>query len=432
MRISLLGGYCEVGGNKVLVEDRGSRIMLDFGKSFKVWKKYFTAFVSPKEDIKHYFIPSLLPKLENVYRKDMGAEEFGLWEGEGFGLDGVLISHAHADHYGMVFALEPDIPIYCGELCLGILKRTIKKNKRSLFNPGEKERKFLTFRSGNTIDLGVKVEAVHVDHSVPGSYGFILETSEGCVAYSGDLRLHGNSPQLTIDFLERVRECDPEYLILEGTRIGELDRTREKDVLERCMEVAKGENNLIVSSFNVKDVDRLGTFVRLAGELGRVLVIPEKWKKLVELYGKDEKLKRIIPKPDGYPFAIYKGRGKNRVEAGEIRKNPKGYMLAMDLYTLPILFDLNSDGGIFIDSQSEPFDEEGELDYERLMNWIELFGFKYFHAHSHGHADWAELKEIVKYVRPKKLIPIHTEHSDLFKGLVGEDRVMLKRVVEHV
>jgi len=416
------------------VEDRDGRVMLDFGKSFGVWKRYFAAFVNPKDSLRHYLIPGLLPKLKNVYRRDMGADGLGLWEGDERGLDGVLISHAHADHYEMLFALEPDIPVYCGELCLGIMKNTLKKKRddKRFFNPGGRERDFRTFRSGDLLDVGIKVRAVHVDHSIPGSYGFILETSKGCVVYSGDLRLHGASPQLTRDFIEEARECEPEYLLLEGTRIGEVDRTRESDVFDRCLNVAKAEEGLIVLNFNVRDVDRLGTFVKLAKELGRELVITEKWEDIVELYGRDEKLKRKIPTPDRHPFLIYEGKGENRIEADEIKKRPGRYMLAIDPYKLPILFDVEPEGGTFIDSQSEPFDEEGELDYERLRNWVELFGLKYFHAHSHGHADGVELKEIVEGMRPKKLIPIHTDKPKLFKGLIGYDRLVLDRVVEVV
>ncbi len=435
MRISVLGGYREVGGNKILVEDRDGRVMLDFGKSFGVWKRYFTAFVNPSKDsLKHYLTPGLLPKLKNVYRRDMGADELGLWEGDERGLDGVLISHAHADHYEMLFALEPDIPIYCGELCLGIMKNTLKKKRddKRFFNPGGREREFRTFRSGDPLDVGIKVRAVHVDHSIPGSYGFILETSEGCVVYSGDLRLHGTSPQLTRDFIEEARECEPEYLLLEGTRIGEEDGMGEEDVFNTCLNETKGEEGLIVLNFNVRDVDRLGTFVKLAEELGRELVITEKWKGIVELYGSDEKLKRMIPTPDRHPFLIYGGEGENRIEADEIKRNPGRYMLAIDPYKLPILLDVEPEGGTFIDSQSEPFDEESELDHERLMNWVKLFGLKPVRAHSHGHADKVELKEIVEGIRPKKLIPIHTESPELFKKLIGYDRLVLDRVIEVV
>ena len=41
MRISFLGGISEIGGNKILLEHDGFRLLLDFGKSFKGESKFF-------------------------------------------------------------------------------------------------------------------------------------------------------------------------------------------------------------------------------------------------------------------------------------------------------------------------------------------------------------------------------------------------------
>ena len=40
--------------------------------------------------------------------------------------------------------------------------------------------------------------------------------------------------------------------------------------------------------------------------------------------------------------------------------------------------------------------------------------------HVSGHASGPDLKRIVETIRPKKLIPIHTEQPELYREMVGD------------
>ena len=49
--ITFYGGVNEVGGNKILIEDEDSRILLDFGMSFTLKYQYYSIpFLSPKDE----------------------------------------------------------------------------------------------------------------------------------------------------------------------------------------------------------------------------------------------------------------------------------------------------------------------------------------------------------------------------------------------
>ena len=45
--LTFYGGVNEIGGNKILLEEKGTRILLDFGQSFDFGAEYFRSWLSP-------------------------------------------------------------------------------------------------------------------------------------------------------------------------------------------------------------------------------------------------------------------------------------------------------------------------------------------------------------------------------------------------
>ena len=104
------------------------------------------------------------------------------------------------------------------------IEREILSYKERPYNKKDEpiKRKINTFRTGDKLRIGsLEVEPIHVDHSVPGAYGFIIYTSAGPIGYTGDIRLHGTVPQMTRDFIERAKNEKLIALIMEGTRIAD-------------------------------------------------------------------------------------------------------------------------------------------------------------------------------------------------------------------
>ncbi len=277
--LTFFGGIDEIGGNKILIEDKKTRIFLDFGQSFSLLDEYFVpeAYLAPRGrfGLRDFFAFGLVPKLKGLYNK--GAIEKTDLEFAEAEFDGVIISHAHYDHVAHLEYLHKDIPIYLGEATKLIMDSTQTTAKNKFFN---EESKLSTFRTGKDFKVGdFNVHPVHVDHSVPGAYGFIIETSEGNIAYSGDLRKHGPRADMTEDFIRKAAEYDPKALIIEGTRVAGKENRKnhtEPFVQEESGKVARSTKGLILAMRYPKDIDRFRTFYSIAKESGKELIISMK------------------------------------------------------------------------------------------------------------------------------------------------------------
>ena len=454
VKLTFYGGVKEIGGNKILLEDRGTKIFLDFGMSFGRRAKYFEEFLTPRtaNGIGDFLVMKLIPDIPGVYREDL-LKHFGR-KGIEPDISGVLLSHAHADHANYISFLHENIPIYCGETCKYILEAVQEQSQRSIENEVIDFKKrplyrndykkppikriFKTFRTGDKIHIdSLEIEPVHTDHSVPGSYGFIIHTSEGAVVYTGDLRMHGLHADMTYDFIDAAKESKPIAMITEGTRIN-VDKKNESEekVYAQSKEKISKCKNLSIVDFNFKDVDRFTTFYRIAKDLNKKLVISFKHACFLERYHMDKKLRTpnstdeniLILKPkrltgtyidEDYTDQYIKKRLSypNIITAEEINKKPNKYMIVLNFWYFNTLIDLETKNGIYIHSLSEPFNEEMEISYERMHNWLKHFNLEFHQSHCSGHINGSDLKELITTINPKTLYPIHTEHPGMFRGI---------------
>lgn len=243
--IRIFGGDGEIGGNKVLVADKKEKIFLDFGQSFKHLDDYYVQFsyLFPRGrfGLKDYFEFDLMPRLEGLYGEHFLKDTDMKFAKPAY--DAVFLSHAHYDHLAHARFLHPGIPIHLGEATERIVRSTEKTSSKAgtgMLPAGAPVHKF---RSGKKVDVGnISVTPIHVDHSVPGAYGFIVETSGGSIAYTGDLRQHGPRADMTEEFLKKAEGVDS--LIIEGTRVGPKEEQNrsyfsEQKVFEGSMEVAE-------------------------------------------------------------------------------------------------------------------------------------------------------------------------------------------------
>lgn len=490
MKLYFFGGINEIGGNKILV-DIGQRILLDFGMSFSKWNRFFDEYMKHREGnaMEDLIEMGLLPTGDiwrGIYREDYLMHR-SIKPSERY-IDGIFISQAHADHSSYLHYIRDDIPVYMSDRTKVIMeamnetssetrdyfevfyryrytfsKDKAKKKKRKgdehsyvRIYSRKSKRAIVTKRDVRTStsgDIGgIKYKMIEVDHSVPGASGVIIETENGKLVYTGDIRFTGWHSEKSNEFIKEAK--NPQLLITEGTRIRD-DSTDEKmtemEIKEEVVNtLSRYDGKFAMFISPPRDIERLYTMYLAAEECGRKLLLhpkimyilykymkkyPDDYKidaylfqtkegwglidemNLINIDGKwvsaDEKLHMDDYSRD-WKKSIIQAMSEKKVTFKEISKSPGEYFIRLDYYSFQNLIDIKPNGGVCIKSYTEPLDPEMAVTEEKLNNWLKHFGI-YHHGnpperiHSSGHATAEEIFDLVEKINPDKVIFVHTE-----------------------
>jgi ribonuclease J len=400
-------GANEVGGSCVELEaTSGDRLILDLGLPLDA---------SPGET-------PLLPEVA------------GLREGDDPSFRGVLLSHAHPDHFGLIEEISTEVPIYMGKATSRILKEA------SFFTPLGLDREpvgFLTDRQPLKVGTFI-VTPFLVDHSAFDSYALLVEADDRRLFYSGDLRAHGRKAAV----VERLIESPPgriDTLLLEGTSVGRpsgSDTLKEEDVKRRCAELFEATSGMALACYSPQNVDRLVSVFKAARRSGRALVI--------DLYGAAIAAAtgaRSIPQADWDRIRVYVpqaqrvrvkeseqfGRvndlGASRIVAEELAAEPDRWVMCFRqsmLRELERAECLREARAVWLMWPGYLDREDGQVFQASLAS----IGIDLTVVHASGHATVEDLQRFATAIDAEKVVPIHTDapqrFPDLFDGVVRQ------------
>ncbi len=448
--LTLFGGVARIGGNCVLLEDRDSSLLVDLGKDFQEYQRYFEfPFRVPSKSVERELLKTgVLPRIRSQRHGDLpvyveldgGAEE----PKAETPLRDVILSHSHADHSGFLSILRRDIRVHIGGLTRVIYSSTMESRRENsletklYWSNNETRLTFETFRSGSVFQVNeIEVEPHPVDHSVPGAYAFVFNTTSGRIAYTGDLRMHGPASKLTERFVDSLQQDRVDVLLCEGTNMN-FGRTGSESQLEADAEnlVSRGfdrGNKLVIVEVRSSDIDRMNSFHRVAKKLDCDFLVTRRvayllhriqtsgagrrlWFGLPSL-SKDAKVMISSTKRlERWEREVLESSGVETVEE-DILSRPRKRTMVLDSGRFDVFGLTPPPGTVYIESVSEHVSEEEEFGEERFLNGLALHGIMVYRLHSSGHAGPEDLVNMILKAKPKKLVPMHTEHPEAFHAL---------------
>jgi ribonuclease J len=355
--------------------------------------------------------------------------------------DAVLISHPHQDHYGLIEQLDTDTPVYIGALGKSLIDATRIFLKREL--PGNN---FKHFTQGNKFQVGdFIITPFLVDHSAVDAYAFLIEAEGKRIFYSGDFRAHGRRNVLFDRMIENPPK-DIDLLFMEGTmmRRDNSEFPSEVHVEHKIAELIQDQQNMSFLVSSSQNIDRLVSAYKACMGPEKILVldvytawvlekmelvtrkVPAMHWPLIKVYVSNSQYQTMLANRDDYFKSFVSRIWHNRVTMDELEFQPADYLFFAKMSHFKWMHRFKERGPInLIYSQWQ-----GYLDYpnEVYFGAEEIAALKddpqvaFTYAHTSGHATLDDLKSFATAIKPKVLVPMHTEfakdYSDHFDNVM--------------
>jgi ribonuclease J len=340
-------------------------------------------------------------------------------------LAGLVLTHAHEDHYGAVLDLWPKlkVPIFATPFTAALLAA-----KRA-GEPGSPEIPVTIVQLGSRFKVGpFDIELVSMAHSIPESNALIIRTPCGTVLHTGDWKIDPTPILGDVTDEKKLRALGEEgCLALVGDSTNAVRDGRspsEADVGKTIGALIKGARGRVAVTTFASNVARLRTVAEAAHAAEReVIVVGRAMERIVHIARETGYLQGVQPfRPaDAYGYlppnkvvALCTGsQGEPRAALSRIAadQHPEVTLSRGDL----VIFSARTIPG-------------NEKEVGRIINGlidqgIEVITDRTHMVHVSGHPRRAEISELIGWVKPKILIPVHgealhlSEHAKLARSL---------------
>jgi len=415
--VEVYGGFGEVGGNCIVIRDGDRKLVFDYGIRYGVMRKYYGGRIEPLGPVE-------MIRLGVAPNPEVSENAQALY-----------VSHLHLDHVGLLSTTYPLTPIVFPDK--DIARATIgawyEKSPRWLAYVLPKHWDSVSSAKVLGEDKN-SVIAIPVSHSAYPALAYMYMGKDAIVFYSGDFRLHPLVqlfPSLE-ESLQKLGVDSVDVAIIEGTNIGNpssfMTRSGFEETLLNSIKTFDG----VIVSVDPYDLESVLYIYKVAEENQRDIVIASEriywmlrviYEKMPQHINKTLTTSETSKRPPPIPL--------NSISlVNEVFKYMKKYIIiAEPVHLLEHLrklkvqgkeIDLTNTIALLLDP--EPRETIREVENKVLIQWLKMFGVQSQRVRLSGHYQPQQLKQIIQILRPKHLIPIHTEEPELMLRLFEKYR----------
>jgi ribonuclease J len=393
-----LGGVGEIGMNLALygLGPRGNRTWLavDFGVAFA-----------------HSDLPGV----------DLVFPDISFLEEERTNLAGIVITHAHEDHFGALIDLWPrlKVPVYATGFTAGLLSAKLASE------PGAQPVPITLVKSGDRVKVGpFEVEYINVTHSIPESHALAIRTPLGTILHSGDWKLDEGPALGDTTDVARLQAIGGEgvlALISDSTNAMREGRSpSESEVARELADIVKQAKGRVAFTTFASNIGRVRSIALAARAAGRdVIASGRALRRAIDVATELRMLDDLPPFLDEDAFQ-HLPRDKVVAILTGSQGEPRASLAKVAAGEHPrIEF---APGDILVYSAREI--PGNELDVDKILNALTQMGVRIITGderlvHTSGHPRRGEMRDLYAWIKPKVAIPVHGQpmhlaaHADL-------------------
>lgn len=426
MKFIIHRGTQEIGGSCIEVCTKNTRILIDFGMP-----------LVDKNGNQFNFYPYRNFTQQELIKVGILHDIEGLYPDTDKLIDGIIISHAHQDHIGLLPLVHPDIHYYLGEATHDIIKLGNTFNHKNV-----NIQNHTYFKSSKLFNIGdITITPYCNDHSAFDAYSFLIEANGKSIFYSGDFRAHGRKAK-AFEWFTHNAPKHLDYLLLEGSTIGddsEVFKTEEK-LEQDFVNLFKKSDDIHFVMTSSQNIDRLVTIYKACLQAKKTFVVDVYTANVLDTLSKYA----LLPTPLNhfkqievmYPHALTtrlyeEGNGHladkfatHKVTKETISANPSNYVVIVRPGMKADVEKITVDKGVLVYSMWEGYmQNKSNFDF---INYLKNRNFTLEQIHTSGHADMHTLKRMVEAIKPKHIVPMHTFEGDKYQEIFDYPVVRLQ------
>jgi ribonuclease J len=342
---------------------------------------------------------------------DLIMPDIGFLEKELKNLTGLVLTHAHEDHFGAIIDLWPRLkcPIYATKFSAALFEAKCEAEPTAPKIP------VTVVPSGGRVDIGpFNVEFIPVAHSIPESHALAIHTEVGTVLHTGDWKIDP-TPIIGLPTDEkRLRELGDSGLVaLIGDSTNAVRDGRspsEAEVAKTLTEIVKGAKGRVAVTTFASNVARVRAVAEAASAAGReVVVVGRAMERVVQ-----------VARETGYLDGVQNFRGpdlyghfppdKVLALCTGSQGEPRAALARIANDDHPMV-TLNKGDCVIFSSRTIPGNEKavGAIINGLIDQGIDVITDRTHLVHVSGHPRRDELRDIIAWTRPQLLIPVHGE-----------------------